>query len=369
MQRNSNRETALTILEQMGGARRLRTMLGAQFSIISNGIGIRWPNRNSSKGNYVEIVYQPGTDSYDMTFYACPEKMKAVNPFVDPPTNKGRAVKKFDDIYFDQLVDLFEQQTGWYLRMGSQKTASLYSLRLLMQYMEPFRPFVKNFRKFVLDMEGWMDEFAYNHEPPFLAPTVLKEGNGSLVAEEIPATLNSPPDTVEVDYSYPGLVRSTAVYKGTLAVLSKQLLAYHLINVSDRKGFFLAWLDFFVSPNGKRFFLFLAEKITEQVADVEWWEGSVDEGWVSRKIEPKNDYISFKSFRIEEARQPDTKAVRNQRNYQIVVSAELLLSVEASLNTDEDLHQRYLEDKADAEMNERGYYASKVAARYLSTRG
>lgn len=145
MQRKSNREIAMTILEQMGGARRIRAMIGAWFSYLPNGIGIRWPSRTPTKGNYVEVIYQPGMDSYDMTFYAIPDRMlKGIpkfTPFVEPPSNKGAVVKKFDDIYFDQLVDLFENQTGWLLRLGSQKTASQLMPSFQNTYYKVISPF------------------------------------------------------------------------------------------------------------------------------------------------------------------------------------------------------------------------------------
>ena len=124
MHRNAN-EVAATILEQMGGARRLRAMIGAQFSIFPSGVGIRFPNKNPSKGNYVEVIYQRGPDSYDVTFYNCPTPMvKGGLPMVPPPKVKGKVVKQLDDIYSDSLIEIFEHQTGWYLRMGSTKQAS-----------------------------------------------------------------------------------------------------------------------------------------------------------------------------------------------------------------------------------------------------
>ncbi len=95
-------DVGMTILQQMGGAGRLKAMLGATFMRVPNGIGIKWPSRQPSKGNYLEVKLMP-SDTYDMTFY-----------------NVGRGAKKtvkhLDDVYFDQLVDIFERQTGYYLR-------------------------------------------------------------------------------------------------------------------------------------------------------------------------------------------------------------------------------------------------------------
>ncbi len=103
---------AKTILDQMGGNRVL-AMLGVnRLQDLRNGIGIGWPNRQRSKGNYVEIRLN-GKDLYDMTFYNLSMRGK-------------KKVKEFKDLYNDALADTFEGQTGWYLRMASEegKTAA-----------------------------------------------------------------------------------------------------------------------------------------------------------------------------------------------------------------------------------------------------
>jgi len=101
---------AQTILDQMGGNRVL-AMLGVNRLVdLRNGIGIGWPNRQRSKGNYVEIMLN-GKDLYDMTFYNLSMRGK-------------KKVKEFKDLYNDSLADTFEGQTGWYLRMASDKAAA-----------------------------------------------------------------------------------------------------------------------------------------------------------------------------------------------------------------------------------------------------
>lgn len=106
---------AETILDQMGGSRRLSAMLGVKsFIRLSSGhpgVAFAWPNRQSSRGNYVEIRLTPA-DTYDMTFFNVSVRGK-------------KKVKEFNDLYFDNLVDTFERQTGWYLRMASDKSANL----------------------------------------------------------------------------------------------------------------------------------------------------------------------------------------------------------------------------------------------------
>jgi hypothetical protein len=103
-------QIAKTIMEQMGG-RRGMAMIGAKNLVsLPRGFAFMWPNRQRSKGNYVEITLT-GRDDYDMEFFNV--SMRGKKP-----------VKKFRGIYADQLIPTFEGQTGWYLRMASTKTAN-----------------------------------------------------------------------------------------------------------------------------------------------------------------------------------------------------------------------------------------------------
>lgn len=101
---NAN-QVAETILAQMGGKRRLSAYLGVQQLILlksPDGVGIRWPNKKRSKGNYVKITLTPA-DLYDMEFQ-------------NVSTRGVKTVKTYRGLYADMLVETFERQTGWYLR-------------------------------------------------------------------------------------------------------------------------------------------------------------------------------------------------------------------------------------------------------------
>jgi hypothetical protein len=94
---------AETIASQMGGAGRLRMMLGARLAGYDDALAIKWPNKQRSKGNYVKITLR-ADDTYDMEFMNV--TMKAI-----------KTVKTYSGVYNDQLVKIFEKQTGWYLTM------------------------------------------------------------------------------------------------------------------------------------------------------------------------------------------------------------------------------------------------------------
>lgn len=100
---NEDDSIGRTIADQMGGAGKMRAMLGATLVAIPNGLAIKWPNKQRTKGNLVEITLEP-SDTYKMVFYNAGKGGK-------------KLVKEYEDVYFDQLVDIFEKQTGWYVRM------------------------------------------------------------------------------------------------------------------------------------------------------------------------------------------------------------------------------------------------------------
>lgn len=102
---------AKIIYQQMGG-RRLNAMLGVtQYINRPNGLGFKWPNKQRSRGNFVEIDLN-GKDLYDMTFFNVSMRGK-------------KQVAKYTDVYAENLISVFEDQTGFYLRLSSQRTAAL----------------------------------------------------------------------------------------------------------------------------------------------------------------------------------------------------------------------------------------------------
>lgn len=92
-----------TIAQQMGGMPRIRAMLGAKIFELKDGLAIAWPSKQRSKGNRVEIVLN-ASDTYDVKFF----NVSGANK---------KLVASYDGIYADRLVDTFEKQTGYYLRL------------------------------------------------------------------------------------------------------------------------------------------------------------------------------------------------------------------------------------------------------------
>lgn len=102
-------EVGRIIIQQLGGPGKLKAMLGVTSVYEPDhkpGVGFTWPNRQRSKGNACEITLDPD-DTYSVRFFNL------------SGTDK-KLVKMYDDVYADSLINIFENQTGWYLRLASQ---------------------------------------------------------------------------------------------------------------------------------------------------------------------------------------------------------------------------------------------------------
>ena len=93
---------AKIILDQLGGQRKLILMTGAyHFMAYKDGVGFKIKNR---KVNYIQIVLN-AKDLYNVTFSKTfKETLKKVS--------------YHEDIYFDELIPLFEKQTGMYIKFA-----------------------------------------------------------------------------------------------------------------------------------------------------------------------------------------------------------------------------------------------------------
>lgn len=108
-----------TILQQMGGLRRLQAMLGIYYlRYINDGVEFGWPNKQSSKGNHVKVILEP-SDTYRVEFF----NTSWATSLTGRTPKSSKLVKRLDDVYAEDLVNLFERQTGWYLRLAADRTA------------------------------------------------------------------------------------------------------------------------------------------------------------------------------------------------------------------------------------------------------
>jgi len=100
-----SQQIALNILDQMGGRGRIATMLGTKrFFSYDDGVAFSFSNKKRSAPNQVKITLDP-SDTYTMTFL----RVSRNGDFKE----KGR----FTRIYADQLVEIFERQTGLFLSL------------------------------------------------------------------------------------------------------------------------------------------------------------------------------------------------------------------------------------------------------------
>ena len=108
-------QIAATILNQLGGNRFI-AMTGAK-NFLATGDGLRFSiGRNASKANRVEIKLN-GLDLYDIEFTKHrPFSIKIDHKKGEVKTieEQTTTIRKFEDIYCDQLQELFTEVTGLY---------------------------------------------------------------------------------------------------------------------------------------------------------------------------------------------------------------------------------------------------------------
>lgn len=93
------------IIKQLGGAGKLKAMIGARnFLLLPKGVAFRWPAKQRSKGNYVEITLRPD-DTYDVEFSTLGK------------LGKKQVRKTYSNVYADALGKVFTSQTGLRLRL------------------------------------------------------------------------------------------------------------------------------------------------------------------------------------------------------------------------------------------------------------
>ena len=94
---------AKTILEQLGG-NKFRVMTGAKhFGATEDYLSMRI-GRNKTNSNYLKITLNM-MDLYDMKFCQVTKNFEE------------KSVKEYNNVFNDQLTDIFESHTGMYTKL------------------------------------------------------------------------------------------------------------------------------------------------------------------------------------------------------------------------------------------------------------
>jgi hypothetical protein len=93
-------QIAQTILQQMGGGQRLKMFVGGH-TYVDHGNGLSFKFKGSKVANYMKVTLTP-MDTYNV------EIGKIWG-------QKYNVKKELDNVYFDQLVSIFEDTTKLYL--------------------------------------------------------------------------------------------------------------------------------------------------------------------------------------------------------------------------------------------------------------
>jgi hypothetical protein len=93
-----------TILHQFGGGRALAMIGGKASTVDDTSLTVKFKARARNKSTCVLIAYDDGADLYTVTFW----RIRGADSGV---------VKRYEGIYADQLQELFERDTGLFLRL------------------------------------------------------------------------------------------------------------------------------------------------------------------------------------------------------------------------------------------------------------
>ena len=109
-----NQIIATTIINQLGG-NKFKVMTGAKDLLaIDNGVSFKLPSRFAKDGiNHISITLN-GNDLYDIKFNKITSKNHEVYNIRVPVLKE---FKSFDDVYAEDLTELFESTTGLFTKL------------------------------------------------------------------------------------------------------------------------------------------------------------------------------------------------------------------------------------------------------------
>lgn len=112
-----DKEIATTILTQMGGHRFI-TMTGAKnFGVVEKGLMMQLlQGKTTNKANWLTIRLDEGTDTYIMKFEKI-TKPRWNSKKGTMTEGKRVTISEYQDVYFDQLEEIFTAETGLYTRL------------------------------------------------------------------------------------------------------------------------------------------------------------------------------------------------------------------------------------------------------------
>lgn len=100
----SNLQVANTIIQQLGGANKLRAMIGAG-PFLGDDNSVQFSFKGSRKANKCRITLD-WTDTYTVQLFR-----------YSPKYCSGKMVYELEGCYADMLIPVFESETGLYLRL------------------------------------------------------------------------------------------------------------------------------------------------------------------------------------------------------------------------------------------------------------
>ena len=99
---------AQTILQQLGGNKFIAMTGSKNFTALNSGLQMKLA-KSKSKANILKITLN-GTDLYDMEFIKFTPYKFNIKTMTER-AEKIETVKKYEDVYYDMLQDIFTSET------------------------------------------------------------------------------------------------------------------------------------------------------------------------------------------------------------------------------------------------------------------
>jgi hypothetical protein len=109
---------ARTIIGQLGNV--CLSMLGAH-TLVDLKDGLLFQIQGSETVDAVQIILHP-SDTYIMTFWKIQKETRKLTAEIPFTTVRWEVVKTIDDVYWDMLHDLIEEETGLYVSLTERSS-------------------------------------------------------------------------------------------------------------------------------------------------------------------------------------------------------------------------------------------------------
>jgi len=213
------------------------------------------------------------------------------------------------------------------------RTAALTDLSFLATVLEPLRPEVKDYNRFVRNVYNW---FGVVTSDPF---PEMKVQEMDVVSYGLETTWTGPESTIE--YEFPEVVNIRLADTGNLLSFSKMVTRQFRIDIINAQKFLQSFVAFLASRNGLVFIKVLSARILMRAKRTDWWDNIVGDN-------PFADWFEGKASKSWSCSTPTVLKIDNLKILPRIVGSTYSITVSAKLTLKPDNCVPIMEDMPDA---------------------